>query len=148
MKAILRNARMSPRKVSLIADLVRGKKATTALTLLKFSPQKGAALLYETVKSAVANAQKNFKQNPENLIIKEIKVGKSLNYKRFMPVSRGRAHPIIKRGSNIHVYLETVAPEKTKETKNEKTTQPIATEKEKPVTKTKKTTKSKKETSK
>ncbi len=107
MKAILRRARISPLKMNLVADLVRNKSVKTALDQLKFTPKKAAALLYKTVRSAASNAEKNFNQDPAKLVIKEIVVTGGPVYKRFNPVSKGRAHPILKRTSHITVIVES-----------------------------------------
>lgn len=108
MKAIIRNARISPYKVNLVAELIRKQYVPKAVHLLTFAPKKAAEILRKGVESAAANAKTNFKQDPENLMIKEVKVSKGVTYKRFRPVSRGRAHAILKRGSNIIIYLENV----------------------------------------
>jgi large subunit ribosomal protein L22 len=107
MKATLRNVRIAPKKANLVAELVRGQNAAEALRTLKFTPKKGAKILYKLINSAVANAENNFGQNKNSLVIKEIKVSKGLRLKRYIPVSRGRAHPLQKDCSHIHVYLET-----------------------------------------
>lgn len=106
MKAHLRNIRITPKKTSIIAELVRGKKVTEALTILKFTPKKAAKFLYKVLKSAVANAENNFKQDKNNLIIKNLIVTEGPAYKRGKPASRGRWHPIIKRTSHITITLE------------------------------------------
>lgn len=96
---------IAPKKVNLIAKLVRGTKAKEALTILQFTPKKAAKLLYKAIKSATSNAENNFKQKIENLYIKEILVSSGPMYKRHMPVSRGRAHPILKRTTHITVEM-------------------------------------------
>ncbi len=124
MKATLRNVRLAPKKANLVAELVRGQNATAALRTLKFTPKKGAKILYKLINSAVANAENNFGQNKNSLVIKEIKVSKGLRLKRYIPVSRGRAHPLQKDSSHIHVILgtddavtKTAKPAKKAETK-------------------------------
>jgi large subunit ribosomal protein L22 len=106
MIAHLRKVRISPKKANLVAGMVRGMQVDKALNTLKFTPKKAAALLYKVIESASANAENNFKQNPETLIVKEIIVNEGTTYKRFQPVSRGRAHPILKRTSHITVKVE------------------------------------------
>lgn len=106
MQAILKQTRISPKKANLVAGLVRGKSVENALTTLKFTPKKGAKILYKVIKSAAANAENNFKQTPESLFIKEIIVNEGITYKRSMPCSRGRTHPILKRTSHITVKLD------------------------------------------
>lgn len=127
MKAILKNARISPKKMNLVAGLVRGKKANEALAQLKFTPKKGADILYKVLHSAISNATNNFRQKKENLVIKSILVTKGMTYKRGIPVSRGRYHPILKRNSHVVVEVgvdeaplaeapaKKAAPKKTKE---------------------------------
>ncbi|MCD6109169.1 50S ribosomal protein L22 [bacterium] len=121
MKAIARNVRISPKKVNLVAGLVRRKNVKEALNILKFTPKKGAKILYKVLHSAVANAENNFKQKPDLLVIKEIIVTEGPTFKRSVPVSRGRVHPILKRNSHITV---TVGLEDTKEEKDTKEKNP------------------------
>ncbi len=110
MKAIRRNLRISPKKVNLTADLVRGKPVEYAINFLRFVPKKSAKPLMETIKSAVAGAENNFKQDRKNLYVSKIIVNEGSTLKRSMPVSRGRSHPILKRTSHITVEV-AVKPE-------------------------------------
>ena len=80
MKAKARSLRISPKKINLIADLVRNKTTEEALNILKFTPKKGADILYKAVNSAVKNAENNFKQDPDSLYIKEIIVNKGVTF--------------------------------------------------------------------
>lgn len=105
MKAVSKYIRISPSKANLVADLVRGKKLSDALDLLKFVPKKGAKILRKILASASANAENNFKIDPQTLYIKQILVTKAPTIKRGLPVSRGRWHPIKKRNSHITVEL-------------------------------------------
>lgn len=107
MKAILKRARISPLKMNLVADLVRRKSVKDALDQLRFTPKKAAGLLYKVVHSAASNAEKNFNQEKAKLMIKEIVVTSGPTYKRFNPVSKGRAHPILKRTCHISVTVES-----------------------------------------
>jgi len=109
MKAALRQVRLSPKKANLIAGTVRGKAVNEALGLLKFMPKKGAKILYKVVHSAAYNAKNNFKQNLDDLIITKILVTKGMTYKRSVPISRGRMHPILKR--TCHIIVEVGLPE-------------------------------------
>ncbi|EKD93750.1 MAG: 50S ribosomal protein L22 [uncultured bacterium] len=109
MIAHLRKIRISPKKMNLVAGLVRQKRVKDALAILKFTPKKAAQILGKVVQSAGANAQNNFKQDMETLIVKEIIVNDGPTYKRFQPVSRGRSHPILKRTSHITVKVEAGA---------------------------------------
>ena len=113
MKAFLKLTRISSKKSNLVAALVRNKKVTTAVDILKFTPKKAASLLKKLIESAAANAENNLKQKKENLYIKEIIVTEGPTYKRSIPVSRGRTHPILKRTSHITVKLAVL--EKTEE---------------------------------
>ena len=114
MKAVLRTIRISPKKANLVAGMVRGKKVTEALALLKFMPKKGADIIYKVVLSAASNAKNNFKQNMDDLIITRLLVTKGPTYKRSLPISRGRVHPIRKRTS--HITVEVGLPEGMKPT--------------------------------
>ena len=105
MKASLRNVRISPKKVNLVAELVRTEDVDQALATLEFTPKKAAKILYKVVASAKANAETNNNVKSADLFIKEIKVSKGMTIKRFIPISRGRAHPINKFCSHIHVIL-------------------------------------------
>src|SRR3990167_1451022 len=107
MKAILRQIRISPKKVNLVAALVRNKKALDAVDILRFTQKKGAPIIKKVLQSAMANAINNYKQSKEELYLKEIVVTEGPTYKRSVPVSRGRMHPILKRTSHITVKLES-----------------------------------------
>jgi large subunit ribosomal protein L22 len=104
MKAVLNNYRQSPRKVRLIADLVRGKKANEALTILKFVDKRAAGPFSKVIASAIANAKTQGK-SVEKLLIKTVQVNKAPTQKRFMPRARGSASRINKRNSHISVEL-------------------------------------------
>lgn len=106
MKAIARNIRISPRKLNVIATIVRGMDAKQALDTLRFMPNKGASILYEVVKSAVSNATHNDMQELANLALKSVSITKGIVYKRGNPISRGRSHPILKRTSNVLLELK------------------------------------------
>ncbi len=120
MKAILRNVRISPKKVNLVADLVRKKPVSYALGILKFIPKKAAKPLHEAIQSAASNATQNFKQKRESLIVSKIVVNEGPTLKRFRPVSRGRTHPIRKRVSHITVEVSVKEPAKTEPAKTTK----------------------------
>ncbi len=104
MKATLKNYRQSPRKVRLIADLVRGKKATEALTILKFVDKRAAGPFAKLIESAIANAKQQGR-DVDSLKIKRVSVDKGTVLKRFMPRARGSASRINKRNSHISVEL-------------------------------------------
>ena len=105
IKAVNKNVRSSPRKVALVLDYIRGKKADIALRDLDFTRKKIALDVSKTVKSAIANAENNYQHDIDNLFIKEAYVGKSLVMKRFRPRAKGRASPIKKPFSRITIIL-------------------------------------------
>ena len=104
VKAILKNYRQSPRKVRVVADTVRGKKAADAVTILSFIPKRAGEPLQKLVASAIANA-KNLSIPTENLLVKEIRVDSGAILYRRRPRSRGMANPIRKRTSQVSVIL-------------------------------------------
>lgn len=106
MKAYGKNIRISPKKLRVIAEVVRGMDADEASKFLKFAPKKGSDLLYKVLSSAVANAVNNDSQKMEDLKIGTLIITKWIVYKRGNPVSRGRMHPILKRTSNIKLELQ------------------------------------------
>jgi large subunit ribosomal protein L22 len=105
-RAILRNYRMSPQKVRLVVDLVRGKRVNEALAILRYMPHKAAAEVSRVIKSAAANAENNFYMSPEDLVVKTIFVDGGPTMKRFMPRARGRADVIRKRSCHITVVVD------------------------------------------
>lgn len=105
MKANLKNYRQSPRKVRLVADLVRGKKVSQALLELKYLPKRATEVMTKLISSAVANAKNNFKVSADDLVIKEISVDQGVTLKRYRPRARGVAKRINKRTSNIALTL-------------------------------------------
>jgi len=106
MKAILKNYRQSPRKVRLIADVIRGKKVTDALKALQFIEKRAAVPFTKVLESAVANA-KQAKANIDHLSVTFVSVDKAPTLKRFMPRARGSASRINKRSSHITIELGT-----------------------------------------
>ncbi len=120
MKAYLKNYRQSPRKVRLVAGLVRGKDVSEALVELDFLAKRAGEPIQKLIKSAVANA-KQIGLDAENLFIKEITVDKGIIMKRMMPAAMGSGHRINKRTSHINVVLaERVAKEKKGKNSKEK----------------------------
>ena len=106
VKAVNKNVRCSPRKLSLLLNFIKGKNAEIAVRDLEFSRKKIARDVIKTVKSAVSNAENNNQFDIDNLIIKEAYVGKSIVMKRFRPRAKGRASPIKKPYSRITIVLE------------------------------------------
>ena len=105
VQAIAKDTGISPRKVRLVAEMVRGKKVAEALTLLQFIPTPTAQVVAKVVKSAAANAENNFQLSPAELKIADILVNKARTLKRYQPQARGRASPILKRASHITVIV-------------------------------------------
>ena len=116
VKAINSNVRSSPRKVGLVLDYIRGKKADIAVRDLSFARKKVAFDVKKTVQSAIANAENNYQYDIDNLYIKEAYVGKSIVLKRFRPRAKGRASAIKKPYSNVTIILSEM--KKNKEVKD------------------------------
>ncbi len=105
-RAVARFVRISPRKVRLVMDEVRGKRVDDALNLLTFAPQKGARLLRKLIRSAVSNAQNNNNLDPDSLVVKTVYADEGPVLKRFIPRAQGRATQIRKRTSHLTVILD------------------------------------------
>jgi large subunit ribosomal protein L22 len=106
MKASATHIRISPRKVRLVVDTVRGKSVSQALSILGFTRKKAALPVQKLLKSAVANAVENGSiSDVDTLIIDRIMVDEGPTLKRYMPRARGRATPIRKRTSHIRILL-------------------------------------------
>lgn len=105
MKATLKNYRQSPRKVRLIADLVKGKTLAEALTLLKFDIKRASDPVAKLIQSAAANAEKQG-ENLNTLMVKNITVNAAATMFRVMPRARGSAYRIRKRSSHVTVTLD------------------------------------------
>jgi large subunit ribosomal protein L22 len=105
VRAIAKDVGIPPRKVRLVVDMVRGKSVDEALTLLQFTNTAGARAVAKTIKSASANAENNFEMTPADLKIDEIYADEGRTMKRFRPQARGRVSPILKRSTNITVYV-------------------------------------------
>ena len=105
VRAIAKDTGVSPRKVRLLVDMVRGKKVDDALTILKFASKPAARVVAKVVKSAAANAENNFQMSPTELKIVTIFADEARTLKRFRPRARGRVSPILKRSSHITVVV-------------------------------------------
>jgi len=106
MKASATHIRISPRKVRMVVDTVRGKSVSQALSILGFTRKKAALPVQKLLKSAVANAAENDGiSDVDTLVIDRIMVDEGPTLKRFMPRARGRATPIRKRTSHIRIVL-------------------------------------------
>ena len=114
VKAINKNVRTSARKLALVCNFIKGKKADIALRDLEFTRKRIAKDVTKTVKSAISNAENNYQYDIDNLFVKEAYVGKSLVMKRFRPRAKGRASPIKKPFSRITIVLEEKVEKKEK----------------------------------
>jgi len=104
-KAHLKYARISPRKVKIVCDLIRGKDTTTAKAILMQTPKAASELMLKLLNSAVANAENNHDMDPDNLFVSETFANPGPILKRIRPVSRGRAYRINKRTSHITIVV-------------------------------------------
>ena len=105
-KAILRTARIAPRKVQIVLDLIRGKDYEVALATVKHTPKAASEYLEKLLKSAAANAENNHNMDKNNLYVAECYVCPGPTMKRIMPRAQGRAYRILKRTSHITVVLK------------------------------------------
>lgn len=108
--AQLKNYRQSPRKVRLVADLVRGKRAEHALGILSALPKRASEPMQKLIKSAIANATHNAGASAGDLVISKIEVNGGIVFKRFMPRARGRASAIRKKTSIVTLTLSAIEP--------------------------------------
>ena len=106
--ATLRFARISARKVKIVADLIRGKKVDEALAIVKFTPKASSEVLEKLLNSAIANAENNHGMNRGNLVVSEIYAIQGPTMKRFSPAAKGSASRIRKRTSHITIKLREV----------------------------------------
>lgn len=104
-RAIAKYVRISPLKVNYICAEIRGKQVDEALSMLKFTPKRGAKELYKVLHSAVANAENNLNIDRENLYVKNAFANDGPTMKRFRPKAKGMAYPILKRSSHIGVVV-------------------------------------------
>lgn len=96
---------ISPQKIRLVCDQVRGMGVKQAVTVLGFMPQKGAEFVQKTLKSAIANAENNYDLNPDNLVVETIYAGDGPRLKRMKAGARGRSKPRVKRTSHLMIVL-------------------------------------------
>ncbi|WP_338968274.1 MULTISPECIES: 50S ribosomal protein L22 [unclassified Spiroplasma] len=104
-KAILRTIRIAPRKVQLIAELIRRKPVTDALAILMNTNKKASEPVLKLLKSAIANAVNNYAMDGDALLIKEVLVSEGATLKRFRPSDHGQAYKILKRTSHITIVV-------------------------------------------
>ncbi len=106
VQAIAKRVRISPRKVSVVAGLVRGRTVADALTILEHTPRRAALPVRKVIESAKANAEHNHNYKADSLFITKISVTSGPTIKRYRPASRGQAMPFVRRSSYIHVIVE------------------------------------------
>lgn len=111
IKAEIKFLKTGPRKVRLVADLVRPMSVAEAMTILKHLPQRSATHVLKLFKQAVANAVNNHNLSKDSLSIHTLEINTGPTYKRFQPVSRGRAHSILKRTSHLKLVLKSEEPQ-------------------------------------
>ena len=104
-KAHMKFVRISPRKVGIVCDLIRGKDTKTAKAILAGTPKAASEMMLKLLDSAVANAENNHNMDPDNLFVSETYANPGPILKRIRPVARGRAHRIYKRTSHITIVV-------------------------------------------
>jgi large subunit ribosomal protein L22 len=107
-QAVARMLRVSPQKLNLVAQLIRGKKVATALADLEFSHKRIARDVRKCLESAIANAENNHDLDVDDLVVSQAHVGKALVIKRFHPRARGRAGKIMKPFSHLTIVVRQV----------------------------------------
>lgn len=125
VSAKLNNLKISPRKVRLVVDVIRGMKVEKALDQLKFINKKSTHPIDKLLKSAIANAENNFELKKDNLLVKEIRVDEGMTMKRSMPRARGRATVIRKRVSHVMITLGELVDSGEKKGKQTKIEAPV-----------------------
>ncbi|MDH7794430.1 MULTISPECIES: 50S ribosomal protein L22 [unclassified Beijerinckia] len=110
-KAVARMLRVSPQKLNLVAQLIRGKKVETALADLEFSRKRISVEVRKALQSAIANAENNHSLDVDDLVVSEAHVGKAMVMKRFHARARGRAGSIEKAFSNLTIVVREVPSE-------------------------------------
>jgi len=105
VRAVAKDVGISPQKVRLVIDMIRGRKVDESLIILSFLPTPTAKAVAKVIKSASANAENNFQMSPAELRITDIFADQGHTLKRFRPKSRGRISPILKRSSHITVFV-------------------------------------------
>jgi large subunit ribosomal protein L22 len=127
MKAFLKNYKQSPRKVRLVANMIRGKSVGRARAVLAFSEQKSAEALKKLIESAAANARQAGVSNSDELIVGHLLVDEGLTMHRMTPMARGRANPIRKRTSKIRLELSRPVGEVPSKKTSRNTPKKVAT---------------------
>ena len=105
VRAIARHIRISPQKVRLVLDTIKGKPVNEALAMLRFMPQKSTGPVSKALKSASANAENNFNLDPDDLVVVRVSADEGRTLKRYRPRARGRVNQILKRSSHVTVVV-------------------------------------------
>lgn len=105
VRALAKNVRMSPRKVRLVGEAIKGKSVDQALGLLRFMPQRAATPMAKAVKAAAANAENNLDLDPRGLYVVHVYADQGGSLRRFRAKARGRAAPLHKRATHITVVV-------------------------------------------
>ena len=105
-KAVAKFVRITPRKVRIVLDLIRGKNVAEAFAILKFTPKAGAVVVEKVLRSAVANAENNYDMDVDKLVIKTAFADDGPTMKRIHPRSRGQAFKILKRTSHVTIVVD------------------------------------------
>jgi large subunit ribosomal protein L22 len=106
VRAVAKYVRISPRKVRLVLESIKGKPVAEAMAILRYTPKKAARIVAKVVKSAAANAENNFEMSPERLYIVKAYADDGPRLKRWMPRARGRVDMIQKRMSHITIVVD------------------------------------------
>ena len=104
-KAVAKTVRIAPRKVRLVADLIRGKQVGEAVAILRLTPKAASPVVEKVLKSAIANAEHNYEMDINNLVVSEAYVNEGPTLKRFRPRAQGRASAINKRTSHTTIVV-------------------------------------------
>lgn len=107
--AVAKYIRISPSKVKIVVDLIRGKQVDDALAILMFTPKAASPVVEKLLNSAIANAENNLELSRDELYVAEVYANPGPTLKRYWPRSRGSASPVLKRTSHITVVLDTKA---------------------------------------
>ena len=105
-RAVAKYIRITPRKVRIVLDLIRGKNVAEAFAILKFTPKAGADVVEKVLRSAVANAENNFDMDADKLFVKTAYADQGPTLKRYRPKARGSATQILKRTSHLTIILD------------------------------------------
>jgi len=105
-RAVLRKFRESPRKVRMVADMIRGRSVDDAMSILRLQQRKAARMLTKVLGSAIANATENEKADPDKLVVKNISIDGGPVEKRWMARSMGRANRILRRTSHVTITVD------------------------------------------